>query len=866
MRFVVSLAAALLLIGAGTIGTASGSVPGPSPSPSSPPPGPYLVLSPDPGTILVAATQPYSVASFNGDGTSNGALTGLQLDSLSVAPDGTCDQPTMTCSATVAGDHTVTAAYTNTSTGLTATGSALLHVVDTLPTPTPTPTQSAPPSLDHLVLAPDPSTTGVSGSQAYTAEGFGANGFDLGDVTGVTAFVITLTATGLPDGTCSAGTCSGPFVTGDHTVTGTDGVGVHGTATLHVALAPGPVSDVSAAPGDGQASVSWSAPASDGGSPITGYSVTTPGGQSASVDGSTTTATVVGLADGTPYAFTVTAANLAGTSTPVTSAAVTPLPNTPAGTGGSVSVVPINPTGATSPATTTFSDVTGTGTTSVTVIDTSAPSAPPPPAMGYAVSGSPVYYDIQTTATYSGSVTVCLSYAGIVPAPTDLLHYSGSPTPTWVPLVVTSNDSAAQVICGTTTSLSPFALATWRSPIINVPSGVSATATGATGVAATYAVTAADSAGTALAPVCTPLSGAMFPIGATTVTCTATDGRLRISSASFIVVVERRATSLSTTCVPNPVLPGSSSTCTAVVADTMPSPDVTPSGTVTWGIVAGVGTFGPTSCSSSASDLRCTVSYTVAASQRMRQTVLASYGGDPTYTGSSGSTGLDLLVAGADRYVTTVGAKLVVAGPGVLANDLPVGLAALLASKPAKGTLTLAATGGFTYVPAAGFTGSATFTYQAMAGSLASSPATVTLDVVGPGMSCMAGCDLSGFTLAGDNLSGGNFTGASLAGAAAGGVNLNGANLSGANLAGADLTRALLGGANLSKASLARAVLKGANLNGANLTGADLTGANLQGATLSGANLKGVTWSATTCPDGTGSTADGGACTMHLQP
>ena len=63
---------------------------------------------------------------------------------------------------------------------------------------------------------------------------------------------------------------------------------------------------------------------------------------------------------------------------------------------------------------------------------------------------------------------------------------------------------------------------------------------------------------------------------------------------------------------------------------------------------------------------------------------------------------------------------LVIAAPGVLANDSDVegdALTAVLVSGPANGTLALNADGSFTYTPAANYNGADSFTYKANDGA-----------------------------------------------------------------------------------------------------------------------------------------------------
>lgn len=89
------------------------------------------------------------------------------------------------------------------------------------------------------------------------------------------------------------------------------------THTVNVLTAPGAPTIGTATPGDAQASVTFSAPASNGGSAITTYTATAnPGGATGTCAGpAACTATVTGLNNGTAYTFTVTATNGVGTST-----------------------------------------------------------------------------------------------------------------------------------------------------------------------------------------------------------------------------------------------------------------------------------------------------------------------------------------------------------------------------------------------------------------------------------------------------------------------------------------------------------------------------------------------------------------------
>ncbi|GAA1949821.1 hypothetical protein GCM10009798_06320 [Nocardioides panacihumi] len=103
---------------------------------------------------------------------------------------------------------------------------------------------------------------------------------------------------------------------------------------------PGPPTGVDGTAGDAQVALSWTAPADDGGSAITGYTITPYVGGSAKATlavGNVTSTVVSGLVNGTTYTFTVAATNAAGTGAQsAASPALTPatVPAAPTGVSG----------------------------------------------------------------------------------------------------------------------------------------------------------------------------------------------------------------------------------------------------------------------------------------------------------------------------------------------------------------------------------------------------------------------------------------------------------------------------------------------------------------------------------------------------
>ena len=195
------------------------------------------------------------------------------------------------------------------------------------------------------VTSVSPNTAPVGTTKVVTVSGTDfAPGATVDPGAGVTATVTANTPTAL---TVSLNV-SPTAAVGDRSLTVNNGDG--GTATLaqayKVIAVPTAPSNVTATRGDRSAVVSWTASANDGGDPITHYTVVAnPGGRTATTpDGSTTTATVTELVNGTAYTFTVFATNGAGpgpssaASAPVTPATVPGAPTAVSAVAGNAEV------------------------------------------------------------------------------------------------------------------------------------------------------------------------------------------------------------------------------------------------------------------------------------------------------------------------------------------------------------------------------------------------------------------------------------------------------------------------------------------------------------------------------------------------
>lgn len=145
--------------------------------------------------------------------------------------------------------------------------------------------------------------------------------------------------------------------------------------------------------------------------------------------------------------LTATATDVAGNTSEFSNAVRSPnsLP------GSNVTSQPVDETTGTTPVGITYSSVTSGGNASLT---TSTTGRPPP--NGFRVGRRGAYYDISTTATFDGNITICINYDETNfrrESQIRLYHFDNG----WQD-VTTSLDTDNNQVCGVVSHLSPFAI------------------------------------------------------------------------------------------------------------------------------------------------------------------------------------------------------------------------------------------------------------------------------------------------------------------------------------------------------------------------------------------------------------------------
>jgi hypothetical protein len=204
---------------------------------------------------------------------------------------------------------------------------------------------------------------------------------------------------------------------------------------------------------------------------------------------------------------------------------------TPPGTGGSgdfdvTGNFPLGSTEVTCTATLENSDPVSASLT-VTVTDTTPPSLTSVSPVTAATTDSS-----GTTVTYTGPTATDLVDG---PVPVTCNHPSGSTFPVGQTTVTcTASDSHGNT--GSTSFTVTVTLNDTEAPTFtSVPAPITVNTSG-TGAIVTYSVTASDNSGNPPVVSCNPPSGSTFPVGTTTVNCTASDGT-NTATTSFTVTV-----------------------------------------------------------------------------------------------------------------------------------------------------------------------------------------------------------------------------------------------------------------------------------------------------------------------------------------
>ena len=287
-----------------SVGTGSFS-PGVSATPPGPPSAPSGVSAASGnGTASLSWTAP----------SSNGGLAIIGYAVRYSSNGGTTWSTAISSTASTSTSYMVTGltngtAYVFDVAAINAAGTGSYSTTSTAVTPStvpgaPTGTTATAGSSQASVTWTAPASTGGSAITGYTVTAGDATTPANGGETCTTA-TTSCTVTGLNPGDAYTFTVTATNVAGT-------GAASSASSSVTPSTVPGAPTDATATAGSSQASVTWTAPASTGGSAIVGYTVTsTPGSLSCTT--ATTACTVTGLTNGTAYAFTVVATNADGT-------------------------------------------------------------------------------------------------------------------------------------------------------------------------------------------------------------------------------------------------------------------------------------------------------------------------------------------------------------------------------------------------------------------------------------------------------------------------------------------------------------------------------------------------------------------------
>lgn len=243
-----------------------------------------------------------------------------------------------------------------------------------------------------------------------------------------------------------------------------------------------------------------------------------------------------GAAD--PPAFTTTPPDVTAEATSSAGATVSyTVPSATDDGGANTPTVSCNPdTGSTFPLGTTPVTCTATDPVdstqatvsfNVTVQDTTAPSLTQVPSNmsveGNTTGGATVSWTASATDTVDGSVPVNCSSSSGSTFPLGTTNVSCTATDSH------GNTSAAATFTVTVVDTTP--------PTLNLPGTITAEATSSAGATVGFSATASDIVDASPGVSCNPASGSAFPIGSTTVNCTATDASGKQATGSFAVNV-----------------------------------------------------------------------------------------------------------------------------------------------------------------------------------------------------------------------------------------------------------------------------------------------------------------------------------------